>query len=214
MERETVDLKPTNTSIQAAPRSNTTWSHPAANAVLAATIRAGIHHLDHRPYMGVSSGGGAAGVCGPPWLLQRPAPRQPQTPPLSRSDLQVDGTGHPHDSGDRVRQSHLVQVALQPRNGARNGPRRGRTAAAAPQPAPTLVVCTLTVAVRLLAARAISIRHKASATALRVPAAPRACSKRSAACNTLAKGKPTEKHQPDRAVPASTRAQVSRSPRH
>jgi hypothetical protein len=162
----------------------------------------------------VSSGGGAAGVCGPPWLLQRPAPRQPQTPPLSRSDLQVDGTGHPHDSGDRVRQSHLVQVALQPRNGARNGPRRGRTRAAAPQPAPTLVLCTLTVAVRLLAARAISIRHKASATALRVPAAPRACSKRSTACNTLAKGKPTEKHQPDRAVPASTRAQVSRSPRH
>ena len=214
MERETVDLKSTNTSIQAAPRSNTTWSHPAANAVLAATIRAGIHHLDHRPYMGVSSGGGAAGVCGPPWLLQRPAPRQPQTPPLSRSDLQVDGTGHPHDSGDRVRQSHLVQVALQPRNGARNGPRRGRTAAAAPQPAPTLVLCTLTVAVRLLAARAIGIRHKASATALRVPAAPRACSKRSTACNTLAKGKPTEKHQPDRAVPASTRAQVSRSPRH
>ena len=49
-----MDLKPTNTSIQAAPRSNTTWSHPAANAVLAATIRAGIHHLDHRPYMGVS----------------------------------------------------------------------------------------------------------------------------------------------------------------
>eukprot|EP01046_Picozoa_sp_COSAG06_P118355 COSAG06_NODE_65516_length_256_cov_25.904459_1_plen_28_part_01 len=28
MERETVDLKSTNTSIQAAPRSNTTWSHP------------------------------------------------------------------------------------------------------------------------------------------------------------------------------------------
>ena len=215
MERETVDLKPTNTSIQAAPRSNITWSHPAANAVLAATIRAGIHHLDHRPYMGESrSSGGAAGVCGLPWLLQRPAPRQPQTPPLSRSDLQVDGMGHPHDSGDRVRQSHLAQVVLQPRNGARNGPRRGHTAAAAPQPAPTLVVCTLTVAVRLLAARAISIRHKASATALRVPAAPRACSKRSTACNTLAKGKPTEKHQPDRAVPASTRAQVSRSPRH
>ena len=163
---------------------------------------------------GEQSSGGAAGVCGLPWLLQRPAPRQPQTPPLSRSDLQVDGMGHPHDSGDRVWQSHLVQVALQPRNGARNGPRRGRTAAAAPQPAPTLVLCTLTVAVRLLAARAISIRHKASATALRVPAAPRACSKRSTACNTLAKGKPTEKHQPDRAVPASTRAQVSRSPRH
>eukprot|EP01046_Picozoa_sp_COSAG06_P102604 COSAG06_NODE_48770_length_329_cov_4.021739_1_plen_84_part_10 len=50
------------------------------------------------------------------------------------------------------------------------------------------VLCTLTVAVRLLAARAIGIRHKASATALRVPAAPRACSKRSTACNTLAKG--------------------------
>ena len=48
----------------------------------------------------------------------------------------------------------------------------------------------------------------------RVPAAPRACSKRSAACNTLAKGKPAEKHQPDGAVPASTRAQVSGSPRH
>ena len=47
-----MDLKSTNTSIQAAPRSNTTWSHPAANAVLAATIRAGIHHLDHRPYIG------------------------------------------------------------------------------------------------------------------------------------------------------------------
>ena len=157
---------------------------------------------------------GAAGVCGLPWLLQRPAPRQPQTPPLSRSDLQVDGMGHPHDSGDRVRQSHLAQVVLQPRNGAKNGPRPGRTAAAAAQPAPTLVMCTLTVAVWLLAGRAISIRHKASATALRVPAAPRACSKRSTACNTLAKGKPTEKHQPDRAVPASTRAQVSRSPRH
>eukprot|EP01047_Picozoa_sp_COSAG01_P109603 COSAG01_NODE_38465_length_489_cov_0.858974_1_plen_56_part_01 len=41
--------------------------------------------------------------------------------------------------------------------------RRGRTAAAAPQPAPTLVLCTLTVAVRLLAARAIGIHHKASA---------------------------------------------------
>ena len=213
MERETVDLKSTNISIQAAPRSNTTWSHPAANAVLAATIRAGIHHLDHRPYMGVSSGGGAAGVCGPPWLLQRPTPRQPQTPPLSRSDLQVDGTGHPHDSGDRVRQSHLAQVVLQPRNGARNGPRRGRTAAAAAQPAPTLVLCTLTVAVWLLAGRAISIRHKAPAAALRVPATPCACSKRSAACNTLAKRKPAEKHQPDGAVPASTRAQVSGSPR-
>ena len=206
-----MDLKSTNISIQATPRSNATYSHPVANAVLAATIRAGIRRLDHRPYL---SSGGAAGVCGLPWLLQRPAPRQPQTPPLSRSDLQVDGMGHPHDSGDRVWQSHLAQVVLQPRNGARNGPRPGRTAAAAAQPAPTLVVCTLTVAVRLLAARAISIRHKASATALRVPAAPRACSKRSTACNTLAKGKPTEKHQPDRAVPASTRAQVSRSPRH
>ena len=127
--------------------------------------------------MGVSSGGGAAGVCGLPWLLQRPAPRQPQTPPLSRSDLQVDGMGHPHDSGDRVRQSHLAQVVLQPRNGAKNGPRPGHTAAAAAQPAPTLVLCTLTVAVWLLAGRAISIRHKASATALRVPATPRACSK-------------------------------------
>eukprot|EP01046_Picozoa_sp_COSAG06_P038005 COSAG06_NODE_4346_length_4350_cov_12.286756_2_plen_171_part_00 len=126
-----MDLKPTNTSIQAAPRSNITWSHPAANAVLAATIRAGIRRLDHRPYTGERSGGGAAGVCELPWLLQRPAPRQPQTPPLSRSDLQVDGTGHPHDSGDRVRQSHLAQVVLQPRNGARNGPRPGRTAAAA-----------------------------------------------------------------------------------
>ena len=52
MERETVDLKSTNTSIQAAPRSNTTCSHPVANAVLAATIRPGIHHLDHRPYPG------------------------------------------------------------------------------------------------------------------------------------------------------------------
>jgi hypothetical protein len=52
VERETVDLKSTNTSIQAAPRSNTTWSHPAANAVLTATIRASIHHLDHRPYLG------------------------------------------------------------------------------------------------------------------------------------------------------------------
>ena len=50
MERETVDLKSTNISIQATPRSNTTYSHPVANAVLAATIRAGIHHLDHRPY--------------------------------------------------------------------------------------------------------------------------------------------------------------------
>ena len=50
-----MDLKPTNTSIQAAPRSNTTWSHPAANAVLAATIRAGIRRLDHRPYTGESS---------------------------------------------------------------------------------------------------------------------------------------------------------------
>ena len=162
---------------------------------------------------GEQSSGGAAGVCGLPWLLQRPAPRQPQTPPLSRSDLQVDGMGHPHDSGDRVRQSHLAQVVLQPRNGARNGPRPGRTAAAAAQPAPTLVLCTLTVAVWLLAARAISIRHKAPAAALRVPATPRACSKRSAACNTLAKRKPAEKHQPDGAVPASTRAQVSGSPR-
>ena len=52
MERETVDLKPTNTSIQAAPRSNATYSHPVANAVLAATIRAGIRRLDHRPYLG------------------------------------------------------------------------------------------------------------------------------------------------------------------
>ena len=212
MERETVDLKPTNTSIQAAPRSNATYSHPVANAVLAATIRAGIRRLDHRPYLG-SSSGGAAGVCGLPWLLQRPAPRQPQTPPLSRSDLQVDGMGHPHDSGDCVRQSHLAQVVLQPRNGAKNGPRPGHTAAAAAQPAPTLVLCTLTAAVWLLAGRAISIRHKAPAAALRVPATPRACSKRSAACNTLAKRKPAEKHQPDGAVPASTRAQVSGSPR-
>ena len=52
MERETVDLKPTNISIQATPRSNTTYSHPVANAVLAATIRAGIRRLDHRPYLG------------------------------------------------------------------------------------------------------------------------------------------------------------------
>ncbi len=52
MERETVDLKSTNISIQAAPRSNATYSHPAANAVLAATIRAGIRRLDHRPYLG------------------------------------------------------------------------------------------------------------------------------------------------------------------
>ena len=55
MERETVDLKPTNTSIQATPPSNTTYSHPVANAVLTATIRAGIRRLDHRPYMGESS---------------------------------------------------------------------------------------------------------------------------------------------------------------
>ena len=47
-----MDLKPTNTSIQAAPRSNATYSHPVANAVLAATIRAGIRRLDHRPYPG------------------------------------------------------------------------------------------------------------------------------------------------------------------
>eukprot|EP01046_Picozoa_sp_COSAG06_P081869 COSAG06_NODE_28968_length_564_cov_3.778495_1_plen_168_part_10 len=127
VERETADLKPTNTSTQAAPRSNITCSHPAANTVLTATIRAGFCHLDHRPYPGESAGGGAAGVCGLPRLLQRPAPRQPQTPPLSRSDLEVDGTGHPHDSGDRVWQSHLAQVVLQPRNGARNGPRPGHT---------------------------------------------------------------------------------------
>ena len=62
VERETVDLKPTNTSIQAAPRSNTTWSHPAANAVLAATIRAGIHHLDHRPYTGEIGRWGSRGL--------------------------------------------------------------------------------------------------------------------------------------------------------
>ena len=62
MERETVDLKSTNTSIQAAPRSNTTWSHPAANAVLAATIRAGIHHLDHRPYPGEIGRWGSRGL--------------------------------------------------------------------------------------------------------------------------------------------------------
>ena len=47
-----MDLKPTNTAIQAAPRSNITCSYPAANAVLAATIRAGIRRLDHRPYLG------------------------------------------------------------------------------------------------------------------------------------------------------------------
>ena len=52
MERETVDLKSTNISIQATPRSNATYSHPVANAVLAATIRAGIRRLDHRPYLG------------------------------------------------------------------------------------------------------------------------------------------------------------------
>ena len=56
VERETVDLKPTNTSIQATPRSNTIYSHPVANAVLAATIRAGIRRLDHRPYLGESLG--------------------------------------------------------------------------------------------------------------------------------------------------------------
>ena len=55
MERETVDLKPTNISIQAAPRSNATYSHPVANAVLTATIRAGIRRLDHRPYLGSSN---------------------------------------------------------------------------------------------------------------------------------------------------------------
>ena len=70
MERETVDLKPTNTSIQATPRSNITYSHPVANAVLAATIRAGIRRLDHRPYPGEGPSGGAAGVCGLPWLLR------------------------------------------------------------------------------------------------------------------------------------------------
>ena len=107
--------------------------------------RARSYHPGRHPPPGPPAvhGEPAAGVCGLPWLLQRPTPRQPQTPQLSRSDLQVDGTGHPHDSGDRVRQFHLVQVVLQPRNGARNGPRRGHTAAAAPQPAPTLVLCTL-----------------------------------------------------------------------
>ena len=49
-------MKSTNTAIQAAPRSNITCSYPAANAVLAATIRAGIRagirRLDHRPYLG------------------------------------------------------------------------------------------------------------------------------------------------------------------
>ena len=211
MERETVDLKSTNTSIQATPTPPTVtlWPTPCSQLPSGPASAA---WTTGRTW-GAKSSGGAAGVCGLPWLLQRPAPRQPQTPPLSRSDLQVDGMGHPHDSGDRVRQSHLAQVVLQPRNGARNGPRRGRTAAAAAQPAPTLVLCTLTVAVWLLAARAISIRHKAPAAALRVPATPRACSKRSAACNTLAKRKPAEKHQPDGAVPASTRAQVSGSPR-
>ncbi len=52
-----MDLKPTNISIQATPRSNTTYSHPVANAVLAATIRAGIRRLDHRPYLGESQSG-------------------------------------------------------------------------------------------------------------------------------------------------------------
>ena len=213
VERETADLTPTNTFTQAAPRSNITCSHRMTNAVLTATIRAGICHLDHRPYPGESSGGGAAGVCGPPWLLQRPAPRQPQTPPLSRSDLQVDGTGHPHDSGDRVRQSHLAQVVLQPRNGARNGPRPGHTAAAAAQPAPTLILCSAAAAARLLAARTTSTHHEAPAAALRMPTAPRARSKRSTASTTSVKGKPAEKHQPDGATPASIRAQVSGPPR-
>ena len=57
-----MDLKPTNTSVQAAPRSNTTWSHPAANAVLAATIRAGIRRLDHRPYPGENLVVGSRGL--------------------------------------------------------------------------------------------------------------------------------------------------------
>ena len=52
-----MDLKPTNTSIQATPPSNTTYSHPVANAVLTATIRAGIRRLDHRPYMGEGQSG-------------------------------------------------------------------------------------------------------------------------------------------------------------
>ena len=64
VERETADVKPTNTSTQAAPRSNITCSHRMTNAVLTATIRAGICHLDHRPYPGESSGGGAAGSAG------------------------------------------------------------------------------------------------------------------------------------------------------
>jgi len=213
VERETADLKPTNTSTQAAPRSNITCSHPAANTVLTATIRAGFCHLDHRPYPGESAGGGAAGVCGLPRLLQRPAPRQPQTPPLSRSDLEVDGTGHPHDSGDRVWQSHLAQVVLQPRNGARNGPRPGHTAAAVAQPAPTLILCSAAAAARLLAARTTSTHHEAPAAALRMPTAPRARSKRSTASTTSVKGKPAEKHQPDGATPASIRAQVSGPPR-
>ena len=152
-------------------------------------------------------------VCGLPRLLQRPAPRQPQTPPLSRSDLEVDGTGHPHDSGDRVWQSHLAQVVLQPRNGARNGPRPGHTAAAVAQPAPTLILCSAAAAARLLAARTTSTHHEAPAAALRMPTAPRARSKRSTASTTSVKGKPAEKHQPDGATPASIRAQVSGPPR-
>ena len=181
--------------------------------MLTATIRAGFCHLDHRPYPGESAGGGAAGVCGLPRLLQRPAPRQPQTPPLSRSDLEVDGTGHPHDSGDRVWQSHLAQVVLQPRNGARNGPRPGHTAATVAQPAPTLILCSAAAAARLLAARTTSTHHEAPAATLRMPTAPRARSKRSTVSTTSVKGKRAEKHQPDGATPASIRAQVSGPPR-
>ena len=68
-----MDLKPTNTAIQAAPPSNTTYSHPVANAVLTATIRAGIRRLDHRPYLGSlvvgqQGSAGCRGCCRDPHL--------------------------------------------------------------------------------------------------------------------------------------------------
>ena len=77
MERETVDLKPTNTSIQATPPSNTTYSHPVANAVLAATIRAGIRRLDHRPYLGSNLVVGQQGSAGCRGCCRDPHPGSP-----------------------------------------------------------------------------------------------------------------------------------------
>ena len=75
VERETADLKTTNTSTQATPRSNITCSHRMTNTVLTATIRAGFCHLgptgrarERALAVGQQGSAGCRGCCRDPHL--------------------------------------------------------------------------------------------------------------------------------------------------